>query len=77
MSEQTKNSEIKPYRRSCSTINERILVQMTKLVGLCEDEGYNNATLKSSRNIISELRESMNVRRVVDGMVEYKHEEPK
>ena len=44
---------------------------MTKLVKLCEEEGYNNECLNPARNIIKEYRQSLNVRRVVDGMVEY------
>lgn len=62
-----------PYKRSNSTLYERILVQMTKLIRLCEEEGYNNETLNPSRNIMKEMRAAMNVRRVVDGMVEYNH----
>ena len=44
------------YRRSNTTLNERILVQMTKLERLCREEGYNNETLNPSRNIIKELQ---------------------
>lgn len=65
-------SEFKIYKKSCTTLNERILIQMTKLVKLCDKEGYNNDTLNPARNIIDELRQSMNVLRVANGMVEYK-----
>ncbi len=64
-----------PYLRSCSSLNERILIQMTKLIKLCEEEGYNNETLNPARNIVKDMRSTMGIRRVVDGMVEYNHPE--
>lgn len=63
------------FPRSCETLNERILVQMSKLIRLCEEEGYNNQTLNPSKDIIKEMRISMNVRRLTGGMVEYNHSE--
>ena len=64
-------NEVKIHKKSCTTLNERILIQMTKLVKICDEEGYNNETLNPARNIIDELRQSMNVFRVANGMVEY------
>ena len=65
-------NEVKIHKKSCTTLNERILIQMTKLVKLCDEEGYNDEILNPARNIIDELRQSMNVFRVANGMVEYK-----
>lgn len=62
--------------KSCSTLQERILVQMIKLENLCNEEGYNEQTLNPARRIIKELRETMNVHRVANGMVEYKYSKP-
>ena len=68
-----KPNDMPAFPRSCKTLYERILVQMSKLIRLCEQEGYNPQTLNPSRAIVKEMRRSMNVRRIVDGMVEYNH----
>lgn len=54
------------------TRDERILIQLNKLLRLCDEEGYNNETLNPARNLLKEMREEMNVQRISGGKIEYR-----